>query len=248
MASGRDRMEDTFSISKAFSEGFSTYFSKPLSFSGYYLLFTIFMLPLMGVQLFFSRGLPPVSYLASMVNGIFGNIRSATMASIGFNVRAQEQGMEARDTDISTYLLCALSGFLYSILVGIGCVLFIIPGIYWGIKYMFYYFFIVDEDCGPIEALSESGDLTDGYKWKLLLLLILVSIFGISGYLIVGVGVLVTGPISTLVLLSVYKQLKKIQQEEMDRYIPKHSTAPMIATPSEPVVVSVTDVEILEEY
>ena len=248
MASGRDRMEDTFSISKAFSEGFSTYFSKPLSFSGYYLLFAIFMLPLMGVQFFFSRGLPPVSYLASMINGVFANIRSATIASMGFGVHAQERGEEKQETEITTYLLVAVSGFLYSLIVGIGYMLLIIPGIYWTIKYMFYYFFIIDGECGPIEALSESGDLTDGYKWKLLLLLILVSIFGISGYLIVGVGVLVTGPISTLVLLSVYKQLKKIQQDEMDRYIPKPSTVPLITTPSEPVVVSVTDVEILEEY
>ncbi len=248
MASGRDRMEDTFSISKAFSEGFGTYFSKPLSFSGYYLLFAILMLPLMGVQFFFLRGFPPVSYLASMINGVFGNIRSATMATIGLNVQAREQGMEARETGLSTYLLCALSGFLYSILVGIGCMLFIIPGIYWAIKYMFYIFFIVDEECGPIEAFSESGDLTSGHKWKLLLLSILVSLFGLSGYLLVGVGTLITGPISTLVLLSAYKQLKRIQQEEMELYIPKPGTAPTVAAPSEPVVVSVTDVEIIEEY
>ena len=241
-------MEDTFSITKAFSEGFGTYFSKPLSFSGYYLLFTIFMLPLIGVQFFFMRGMPPAGYLASMINGVFGNIRTATMASIGFNVQAQERGEENQETEISTYLLVAVSGFLYSLVVGIGYVLFIIPGIYWTIKYMFYYFFIVNEECGPIEALSESGDLTDGHKWKLLLLLILVSIFGISGYLLVGVGVLITGPVSTLVLLSVYKQLKRIQQEEMDRYRPKPSTAPLITTPSEPAVVSVADVEILEEY
>ena len=189
-----------------------------------------------------------VAYPASIINGIFTNLRSATMASIGLGVKAEEEGQKPQETEISTYLLAVVSGFLYQLIVWIGLILFIIPGIYWSIKYMFYYFYIVDEDRGPIEALSESGDLTDGYKWKLLLLSILVSLFNLLGVLLLGVGTLVTGPISTMVMLSAYRQLKKIQQEEMELYVPGTKMEPLTPLQVEPVVVNVTDVEILEEY
>lgn len=53
---------------------------------------------------------------------------------------------------------------IYGFMVAIGFIFFIIPGIYLALKYMFYGYLIVDKGLGPIEALRESGRMTDGAK------------------------------------------------------------------------------------
>jgi uncharacterized membrane protein len=53
---------------------------------------------------------------------------------------------------------------IYSFMVAIGFILLIVPGIYLALKYMFYGYLIVDKGLGPIEALKESGRMTQGAK------------------------------------------------------------------------------------
>ena len=43
---------------------------------------------------------------------------------------------------------------LYGLIIFVGIILLIIPGIIWAIKFQFYSYFIVDEGLGPIEALK----------------------------------------------------------------------------------------------
>ena len=51
---------------------------------------------------------------------------------------------------------------IYSLMVFIGFMLLIVPGIYLGLKYQFYGYLIVDKRLGPIEALKESSRMTSG--------------------------------------------------------------------------------------
>jgi uncharacterized membrane protein len=53
---------------------------------------------------------------------------------------------------------------IYGFMVAIGFILLIVPGIYLALKYMFYGYLIVDKGLGPIEALKESGRMTQGAK------------------------------------------------------------------------------------
>ena len=47
--------------------------------------------------------------------------------------------------------------------------LFMIPGIYWGIQFMFALPAIMEHDLGPIAAMKASSQLTKGHKWELAL-------------------------------------------------------------------------------
>lgn len=62
------------------------------------------------------------------------------------------------------YLIAA---FLFFLTVLLGTLLFVIPGIVWLFKYMFFPYVIVERGLGPIAALKESSKLTDGSKWDL---------------------------------------------------------------------------------
>jgi uncharacterized membrane protein len=61
------------------------------------------------------------------------------------------------------------ASILYGLMVAIGLILLIIPGIYLALKYQFYGYLIVDKGMGPIKALKESGRITDGAKKDLLI-------------------------------------------------------------------------------
>jgi uncharacterized membrane protein len=47
-------------------------------------------------------------------------------------------------------------------------VLLIVPGIIFGLMFMFSTFLVIDRELGPIEALKESNHITHGHKWRLL--------------------------------------------------------------------------------
>jgi uncharacterized membrane protein len=108
---------------------------------------------------------------------------------------------------IITYLM---AGILYGAIILGGFILLVVPGIVWMIKYSFYDLIIIDTGCGPLEALSESGKLTYGHKWKLFL-------FGIVTYffiLISAFTIIVPLVLAYIFYLSrayIYRSLQAIQ-------------------------------------
>ncbi|MBI2442806.1 MAG: DUF975 family protein [Candidatus Levybacteria bacterium] len=100
-----------------------------------------------------------------------------------------------------------LSSIIYAILVGVGLLLLIIPGIIFGIKYHFYSYLIVDKNMGPLEALKKSGEITKGVKWDLLLFGLACGLINIVGALALGIGLFITVPITMLAYAYVYRKL-----------------------------------------
>lgn len=103
------------------------------------------------------------------------------------------------------YLIAAL---LFGIMVAIGLVLLIVPGVIAFLAFWFYGFHIVDTgETNPIEALRRSAELTRGHRWHLLgfgLVLIGVNILGLLVFI---VGVLISSGISLLAVAHVYRRL-----------------------------------------
>lgn len=96
---------------------------------------------------------------------------------------------------------------LYQLIVVLGFLLLIIPGIYWAIKYQYVGYLIVDKGIGPRGALSKSGALTEGIKIKLILFGLLLGLIVILGALALGVGLFVAIPVVMLATTYVYRQL-----------------------------------------
>jgi uncharacterized membrane protein len=59
------------------------------------------------------------------------------------------------------------TSLLYSVIVAIGFLLFIIPGIIWATKYAFAALAVLDQSLGPMDALAKSGEITAGYKGRI---------------------------------------------------------------------------------
>jgi hypothetical protein len=98
---------------------------------------------------------------------------------------------------------------LYGVMVTIGFILLIIPGIYLALKYALFSYYIIDKGLGPIAALKASGEATQGNKWNLLGFYLLCVLINIVGVLLIFIGLVVTIPVTALAMAFVYRRLSK---------------------------------------
>lgn len=96
---------------------------------------------------------------------------------------------------------------LYGLIVVSGLFLLIVPGIIWAIKFQFYSYLIVDKNLGPIEALRQSSNMTQGKKWQILKFDLVIGLLNILGILALIVGLLITIPVTTLGFTLLYRKL-----------------------------------------
>lgn len=100
-----------------------------------------------------------------------------------------------------------LANLLYSIIVGTGFVLLIIPGIILSIKFSYYAYFIADRGLGPLEALKKSWELTAGIKWNLFLFSLLLGLINLAGVLALMIGLFWTVPLTMVAQAFVFRKL-----------------------------------------
>jgi uncharacterized membrane protein len=105
-----------------------------------------------------------------------------------------------------------LGSILYGIAVGLGILLLVLPGIYISLAFALYGYVIIDKGLGPIEALKASYAITKGVMWKLLGFFLLISLLNVVGALLVGLGLLITAPVSVVAIAYVYRQLSSQTQ------------------------------------
>ncbi|MDR0429668.1 MAG: hypothetical protein LBH58_04225 [Tannerellaceae bacterium] len=102
---------------------------------------------------------------------------------------------------------CLIAELIYGILVLVGALLFVIPGIYIYLRLQFFVAFIVEEDAGIIESLKRSWEITDGQTLPLLVFLLTAIIISLVGFIILGVGVFVAYPLIMLMQCYIYRVL-----------------------------------------
>lgn len=96
---------------------------------------------------------------------------------------------------------------LETIAVGIGLLLFIVPGLVAMVFFMFATILVIDRELGPLAALKESARLTKGNRWPLLGFVILLTLMFLAGALAFGLGLLIVYPIMCLSVMHAYQQL-----------------------------------------
>jgi uncharacterized membrane protein len=98
---------------------------------------------------------------------------------------------------------------LYGLAVGLGLILLIIPGIYFGLRLQFFSYFTVEKNLGPIEALKSSWDITRGHTWQLLMYGLVVIGINLLGILCLLIGLLWTIPMTQLSTAYVFRHLSQ---------------------------------------
>ena len=95
---------------------------------------------------------------------------------------------------------------LYTTAVVLGTILLIIPGIYIAVKYIFAPILVIDKEMKPVKAMSESAKMTVGIKWKIIGFGLVLFVINFLGAALLGLGAVITTPITTFALIFVYKK------------------------------------------
>jgi uncharacterized membrane protein len=96
---------------------------------------------------------------------------------------------------------------LLMLIVGVGLILLVVPGIILGLMLFAAGYLVVDRGMKPIPALKESLKITKGNRWKLFLLGLTIVGLTILGMLPFFLGLLVVAPISALAGVHAYRTL-----------------------------------------
>lgn len=67
------------------------------------------------------------------------------------------------------------AGFLYFCMLAVGFIFLIIPALFVHIVFQFYPYFVVEHKMGPIQALKASFEITEGSRWELFFLWLILG-------------------------------------------------------------------------
>ncbi len=106
------------------------------------------------------------------------------------------------------FLLLIGLTFVSAIIMLVGFVALILPGIYFMVRLLFSNFALVDRKEGIKASLRFSWHLVKGdIFWTVLLALMVVAVLMVLGFIALGVGILVTYPLGILFLAVLYREL-----------------------------------------
>lgn len=106
------------------------------------------------------------------------------------------------------YIQYLLGQILFTLIVSVGLILLVIPGIIFFLKFFLYPYFIIEKKLWPIEAFKESNQAIFGAKWDLLLFLILSVLINLLGLLCLVIGLFVTVPVLAIAQAAIYVSLQ----------------------------------------
>jgi hypothetical protein len=82
---------------------------------------------------------------------------------------------------VRAYLSIAVVSILLAIAIPLGFSMLFVPGIFLAVSFQFAVFAVAVEDAGPIDALRRSWDLSNGNRWRLFGLLMILLVLSVTG-------------------------------------------------------------------
>ena len=101
-----------------------------------------------------------------------------------------------------------VGSFIFGLLVFVGFILLIVPGIIVATRLQFWTYVLVNKQCGPVAALKESWHITRGSVINIMLFNVLTVAVMFLGILALGVGFFVAIPVTLLATTFVYGKLQ----------------------------------------
>lgn len=111
---------------------------------------------------------------------------------------------------VVSYLAASI---VVGVIVMVGLLLLIVPGLIWAYKYMFSLYLVIDKKMGPFEAMKRSEVLTNGHKMWLFAFSLVLVLINLAGALALGLGLLLTIPLSAYAQALVYQKLLAMSGE-----------------------------------
>jgi hypothetical protein len=212
-----------FSIQDCFAAAWATFKRR----AGFFVLLTLLALVIDGIAsgiLDAAAGNSAVmKFLSAVVHLVVQSIVGLGVTRVTLHAVDDVDAASLQDAWVPQYILPFLgASIIFSVVVGLGFALIIIPGMILAVIFAFWPYPIA-EGAGPINALSYSRMITKGYRWKVFLLFLALILVNIVGVIALVVGLLVSIPVSALAMAHAYRVLAALADERAHMAPPAQS-------------------------
>ncbi|MFC1653610.1 hypothetical protein ACFL1M_02080 [Patescibacteria group bacterium] len=153
------------------------------------------------------------STLISLVSWILNGIVTMFLIDVSLKLTNNQVASIKDITNHLGLLVKYLIGSIYySVIVGVGLLLLVVPGVIWALRYQFFGYLIIDQGLGIKDALSKSKEITQGNLKKLFVFGLLLMLINVAGALLLGLGLLITIPLSLMAVGVLFRQLTGVSQ------------------------------------
>ena len=94
-----------------------------------------------------------------------------------------------------------------TVVITLGLLLLVIPGMYFAISYLFAPLFVWYYDVSPVEAITLSRKMVSGNFVQILWIWLILLGLNFLGALALGVGLLITIPVSACVIYAIFDDI-----------------------------------------
>lgn len=200
---------ELISIKESLTFGWETFKKDPWFFIGVTAALTIFS---MVVNALTGGGKGMGSLLGFVISMLASTVVTIAYARLALSaVRGPHVGWDGLWAP-EHFLNMLGATILQSIIVIVGLVLLIVPGIIAAILLSMTQLSVVDKKFNPIEALKESYRLTRPHLWPLFLFMLVLVLLNLVGLIALVIGLLVTLPVSLIAVAHVYQKLTSAEE------------------------------------
>ena len=201
-----------FSIKSALNFGWETFKRRPWFFVGATLVIFLLYIVAGALTVTIDYALTGVtenhSGVGSILDWLIGTLIS--MGVVAFYLKAHDNPEQVTLSALwhpHPYWSYLAATVLVGLVIVLGLLLLIVPGIIFGLMFMFTSFIVIDRALGPIDAMKESKRITSGYRWRLLGFILLLALINLAGVIALVVGLLVTVPVTSIAFANAYRVL-----------------------------------------
>ncbi len=125
-------------------------------------------------------------------------------------------------TGFRFWIPSVIISLLSQVLIALGLIALILPGIYLGVGYLFAIQMGIFGGMDPWSAMEWSRKLITRNWWQFLVLVLIFIVFNAAGILLAGIGLVVTLPLTFLVLYVLFEDLTREVFSEEDELPTTH--------------------------
>ncbi|MEK7530518.1 MAG: hypothetical protein AAB573_01510 [Patescibacteria group bacterium] len=203
----------TFSIKEAFTFGWTTFKKNPWFFAGVSL---VLLVASMLINSLTSGRYGIEGIVGSIISLAFGVLVSIAYSRLALLAYTDPVKVTWKDLWAPEHILNMLgTTILQALIIGVGFILLIIPGIIAALLLSFVQLMVVDKSLNPIEAIKRSYHLAKGHLLQLFLFGLCAILLNIIGLIALVIGLAVTIPVTLLSFVYVYHKLNSLEGAEL---------------------------------
>ena len=150
-----------------------------------------------------------VSFILEAISQVVSIFLSLGVTRIGLKLVSGEPAEVGMLFGEGSKLLRTIGAYiLYVLMVSVGLLLLIVPGIYLAIRFGQFQSAIVDRDLGVLDSLAYSSDITNNNRMSLFGLAVLNILIIFAGVIALCIGMIFAIPIVVLAGLTAYRSLQ----------------------------------------